>query len=76
MRAVDCQANKKDFPKPSENNAKKIFNIEQTDNLRFDEDRKTFHIWDCSENLLKNKRYRDPQNLDITKHAIIRNINV
>jgi len=76
MRAVDCQATKKDFPKLIENNAKKLFKIEQQNNLKFDEDRKTFHFHDFNESLLKNKRNRDPQNLDIAKHSIIRNINV
>ena len=76
MKAIPCQANKKDFSMPSENNTKKIIHIEQPENLRFNKDRKTFHISDNSENLLKNKRYRDPQDFDIAKHSIIRNINV
>ncbi len=76
MRAVDCQANKKDFPKPSENNTKQIFNTEHQGFLRFDEDRKTFNLSDNSESFLKNKRLRDPQELDVAKHSIIRNINV
>lgn len=77
MRAVDCQANnEKDFPKPSENNIKKTFYSEHTDDFRFDEDRKTFSLSDNRKNLLKNKRHRDPEDLDIAKHSIIRNIKV
>jgi len=76
MKAVDCQANKIDFINSQENYTHKIFNVEQENCIKFNKESKIFQLSENNLKLLKNKRSRDPQNLDIAKHTIIRNINV
>jgi hypothetical protein len=76
MKAIDFQTNKVEQSNIKDNSEQKLFHIEQEKNIKFNIGNKTFYYCQNEEKLIKNKRNRDPQNLDIAKHTIIRNINV
>lgn len=77
MRAEDFQAEKNESSKSDENETQKNFNAENANDQKFNKKNEINHIFEEeNKSFLKIKRYRDPQELDISMHTIKRDIKV
>ena len=75
MKVGNLQANSKSFTNSINGHFKNINNNSKENNSKFASEKKSFDFLD-ENNVLKNKRLRNPENLDIGKECITRNINV